>query len=345
MNDSCEIFEESLCIARQVLPFMGSNGIPATPDNYIIFYFYHQGESDLVKNTVDAFLESGREWTEQTTKKMFAQLFGTEANLDLLQMNEKLANEIKTMAKDIIEETESTTARADQATRQMEVTLSETEEVDESPQAADWLKSSFNELKSVKSLYDSLSGSLKDRTLKLGEIVESLNQLEKAALTDELTQLANRRSWNCRLESEFNRHKRYDNGCSIILADIDDFKKINDTYGHLVGDHALREVARVIRDNIRGIDFAARFGGEEFTVLMPSTDLKGGAEAAERLRSALAATTFTVKGRSVPITASFGVARFGSEDDDPQQSLDRADKALYLAKEKGKNRVCSETQI
>ena len=345
MADHNERFEQSLTIARRVLPFMGSNGIPATPDNYMIFYHYHQDQSSLVKKAVDSLLQSGLQWNEQTTKRLFEQLFGSEVNLNLLQMNEKLAAEIMVMTQDIIEDSQATTKQADLSARRLEGSLEERDEFKRVDEVTDWLKSTFAEIDSIKTLYDDLSGRLKTRTTRLDGIVESLNNLEKVALTDELTQLANRRAWNQHLEIEFARFKRYKADCSMILLDIDDFKCINDGYGHLVGDKALREVARVIDSSIREIDFAARFGGEEFTVLMPGTDLQGAADAAERLRLSLMKTAFTVKGELVPITASCGAAQFRDQDRDSQDPLNRADKALYLAKKQGKNRTCLESQV
>ncbi len=345
MGDQNERFERSLAIARRVLPFMGSNGIPATPDNYMIFYHYFQDESKVVKKAVNLLLKSDLKWNEQTTKRLFKQLFGSEANLDLLQMNEKLATEIKVMTQGIIEDSKTTTENADRTTRRLEDTLHDRGEFNGVDEVTSWLKSTFAEIDSIKSIYDDLTGRLKNRTTKLDGIVKSLSNLEKVALTDELTQLANRRSWNQHLEIEFARFKRYRGLCSIILLDIDDFKCINDGFGHLIGDKALREVAGVIMANIREIDFAARFGGEEFTILMPDTGLLGAAEAAERLRKALQKTAFTVKGSLVPITASAGVAQFGDQDEDNLAPLNRADRALYLAKQKGKNRVCLESQL
>lgn len=345
MTEALDQFEKSLSIARRVLPFMGTKGIPATPDNYMIFYVYHQGDSDFVKEAVDARLNSGQPWDEDSTSSLFRKLFGPEANLDLFQMNEKLANQIKDMTQDLIEETRVTTEQTSKTSRVLEETIQEGDQNLCAADTAQMLKSIFDELRQMQGRFDDYSGNLKTKTSRLDGIIESLNRLEEAVLTDELTQLANRRGWDQRVDTEFKRFKRYDHQASLFLLDIDDFKKLNDTFGHLIGDQALREVARVIGSCIREVDFAARYGGEEFTVLLPDTDLKGAAVAAERMRAALETTSFTVKGTRVPITASFGVAAFQAKDRKPDQSLDRSDQALYLAKERGKNRVCLENQL
>ena len=345
MSETVNRFEKSLSIARRILPFMGTNGIPATPDNYMIFYVYHQGDSEFVKAAVDAHLNSGRQWSEDSTSTLFRQLFGPEANLELFQMNERMASQIKDMTQNLIEETRVTTRQTDKTSRILKETIQEADQSLELSETAELLKALFGEFNRIQGRFEDYSGSLKDSSSRLDGIIESLNRLEEAALTDELTRLANRRGWERRLETEFKRFKRYSHKTSLVLLDIDDFKKFNDSFGHLVGDQALREVARVVSGCIREVDLAARYGGEEFTALLPDTDLKGGAVVAERMRTALAATSFTVKGRPIPLTASFGVAEFRPQDEAPTDSLDRADKALYLAKEKGKNRVCLETQI
>ncbi|HKI91308.1 MAG TPA: GGDEF domain-containing protein, partial [Gaiellaceae bacterium] len=171
----------------------------------------------------------------------------------------------------------------------------------------------------------------------LGPLAQLAREARSSA-TDHLTQLPNRRAFAEVGAAELARARRSQRPLAIAIVDVDDFKHINDTYGHAVGDHVLRGVADVLRAEFREIDVAARHGGEEFAVLLPETDLTGAQEAAERFIVALAGHEFG-DGRTIPhgITASAGVA---SGIDTPiDELLDAADRALYRAKERGKNQV------
>ncbi len=163
--------------------------------------------------------------------------------------------------------------------------------------------------------------------------------VEQQALVDGLTGLANRRHAQEVLDAELMRAARFGGPVALVLCDLDDFKNVNDRFGHLAGDDVLRELASVLRDTVRAVDVAARWGGEEFALLLPATDLAGASQLAERARTALERRTIlTQDGESIHVTASFGVAAHpdhGSGDD----LLAAADAALYEAKRRGKNRV------
>lgn len=165
------------------------------------------------------------------------------------------------------------------------------------------------------------------------------DMMEEMATRDPLTDLANRRSFRSSLKDEFNRFLRFGDPVSLLLADLDHFKKINDTYGHPRGDTVLKETARIILDAMRAVDLVARFGGEEFAVIMPSTDLDGACIAAERVRAAIEAHHFEGLPEAGVITVSVGVARLSEDVEDMDALIKMADDALYRAKESGRNRV------
>lgn len=161
-------------------------------------------------------------------------------------------------------------------------------------------------------------------------------QIRELMLTDSLTGLANRRHLNERMNQETERSQRYGHSLSVIICDIDHFKGVNDTFGHSAGDAVICRFARVIADNARSVDFAARFGGEEFVILLPETERKGAEVMAHRIRDAF--KKVRVEGVDTAITASFGIAtRY--RDESGEQTLQRADKALYQSKREGRNRV------
>ena len=173
---------------------------------------------------------------------------------------------------------------------------------------------------------------------------ENNKQLEHLSKLDALTGLANRRFFDESLRKELKRSSREKTSLSLILLDIDDFKKYNDTYGHLVGDECLKQIADVLQEAVdRSHDMVARFGGEEFAVIIPSADLKGGQIVAEKLRRSVEQLNFTSseKSAALPMSISLGVSFFHPDQNNvtPETLIALADKALYKAKEEGKNRV------
>lgn len=169
---------------------------------------------------------------------------------------------------------------------------------------------------------------------------KSVNTTLALAVTDDLTGLYNRRYFDRHLTLLLNKAQEQQRDLSLMLIDMDFFKSVNDTHGHDAGDAVLREFADRLRRNIRGVDLACRFGGEEFVVLMPDTDLRQAEVVAERVRSAIAERRFELTGRPpLPITVSVGLACNEPAGDGPDQMLKRADVALYRAKHGGRNRV------
>jgi two-component system cell cycle response regulator len=169
---------------------------------------------------------------------------------------------------------------------------------------------------------------------------QALVRLYESGLRDPLTGLPNRRQLDESLRVELSFARRHGTDLSLLVADIDRFKMVNDTYGHLVGDVVLRHVAQVLSTTVRVEDLVARFGGEEFVVIARSTGIAGAVQLAERLRVAVEGRVAQVEGRALRVTASFGVASLACVDEESAAALlARADERLYQAKERGRNRV------
>mgnify|MGYP000539573572 CR=1 FL=1 len=173
------------------------------------------------------------------------------------------------------------------------------------------------------------------------QIIAMHEEITNLALTDGLTGLNNHRHFQERLKEEVERTKRYGRELSLLILDIDQFKVFNDTYGHQAGDMVLRAIASIISGEMRRTDFAARYGGEEFSIILPETGYKDAGVFAERIRRKIAETPLSLLGEEkVFITVSIGFASMGDNTKDKNELIEMADRALYLAKNRGRNMSC-----
>jgi diguanylate cyclase (GGDEF)-like protein len=183
-----------------------------------------------------------------------------------------------------------------------------------------------------------VAGQLLTRAIRFAIARHSqITSFKTAAHTDSLTGLPNRRAFDAELAKQLSERARVDGSLSLMLLDIDHFKRLNDTYGHRAGDYVLCQFGSILTRSLRESDFPARYGGEEFGIILPRTDLDQAKPAATRLVSTLHQMTFQFEGRVIHVTASAGLAQAGQRDL-PGTLLERADAALYAAKDAGRNR-------
>ncbi len=169
------------------------------------------------------------------------------------------------------------------------------------------------------------------------QIQAANEKLRELSRTDGLTGLLNRKTWETDLQAEFSRFKRHNHRTSLLMFDIDHFKKVNDGYGHPAGDEVIRQTARVLKENLRNIDIAGRYGGEEFAVLLVDTDASGAFTVAERIRKEMEANVVKYEDLEIKYTISLGICEINSQIKDKTHWIDCADKGLYQAKQNGRN--------
>ena len=174
---------------------------------------------------------------------------------------------------------------------------------------------------------------------EVGQVQKKTKILEQEILLDNLTGIYNRRAYELRIREEISRFQRYGQPFSLVLFDIDHFKKVNDQFGHQAGDKCLREIATRIRPSLRDSDFLARYGGEEFIIILPGTGEEDAHRVAEKIRSLIEKTRFVYQGAEVPVTISLGVTQVQSSDQDSELPFRRVDAAMYQAKKEGRNRT------
>jgi diguanylate cyclase (GGDEF)-like protein len=166
-------------------------------------------------------------------------------------------------------------------------------------------------------------------------------EIYRLMTVDGLTEVHNKRYFGEMIEREVSRCRRYGKLFTLVMFDIDHFKKINDTYGHLAGDAVLRKLGGIVRNKVRRDDIVARTGGEEFAILLPEVGVTGGVEVSGKLRALVEGSQFTFEGTNIAVTISFGVAEWKPEMETVEQIVKAADERLYEAKRSGRNRVCS----
>ncbi len=185
------------------------------------------------------------------------------------------------------------------------------------------------------------------RIVRFASIAIENASLFRQATTDRMTGLFSHHFFEKTLDEELERARRYNSTFSLVMFDIDHFKKFNDAYGHLQGDRIIREIAKLLCKSIRQVDFPARYGGEEFAVILPAVDVKGALVVAERLRKRVETFGFPSAddgGATLHVTISVGVTEFDAESAyAPSEVIREADRALYQSKEKGRNRVTAAT--
>lgn len=207
------------------------------------------------------------------------------------------------------------------------------------PEIWSMLEKDFLELRNAN---QRINNELMAAEEKLKNQEEQVLKLEQKIRSDPLTGVFNRQAMEEDLSSEFSRSKRYKKVFGIVMADIDHFKKVNDTYGHAVGDEVLKSFAKILKKCLREVDVIYRFGGEEFLILMPETHADPSLIAALRLQKKVEShvmKSIVDSSLKLQVTASFGVSVYKEDDESYQDIMQRADQALYMAKDSGRNRV------
>lgn len=175
--------------------------------------------------------------------------------------------------------------------------------------------------------------------LMIAQLEQSQKALKDLANIDELTGVYNRREFNKLLKHELERSERYSHCFSLLLLDIDYFKKLNDTYGHQAGDEALRQIAAILKQEVRELDRVARYGGEEFVIILPETSTASAYAVVERIRQVISSYSLSFNGETIKMTISGGLATFPEDGSDSESLIYAADQALYTAKRSGRNQI------
>lgn len=320
---------------------MSQQRVPPTPSNFYLWFQYSLGTSSDLKRAIDILIGNKRKFDATTNRDLFETYVGSDAAGGVVSNASQQLQSVMASAKQFL-----SVAIADNRSQMQAIS----EVADKSEAGVDpklLVENLVNELAKAATRATKLETSFVESTRELDTIRDSLNKSEERAKTDTLTGLPNRRALDEFFRTAQIAAMEKGEPLSVLLIDIDHFKKFNDNFGHGVGDQVLRLMAKVLRERVREIDLPARYGGEELIAVLPGADLATCAMVAERIRRSISECQITRRstGEVLPsITVSIGAGQF-QLGESMAELIERCDRALYQAKGNGRNRVVTENEL
>ena len=333
--------ERAQGFAKTALALMGECNVVSTPDNFELFYAYASGENPAIAQVMTALINARKPFTPELLQDLRLRcLSGARAALAM----ESLGGNMSAVIDDVL----GRLAEAGQDTATYKDTLSAaTGELGGERSPADIRKLVEGLISATRAMEQrtrSLEGELQASSAQVSELRHKLDDVRKESLTDPLTNIANRKAFDDAAKAAMDAVMRDGEPVTLLLCDIDHFKKFNDTWGHQTGDQVLRLVSSCLAENVKGRDTAARYGGEEFAVLLRGTPLDAAVRVADQIRRTVETKKLVKKSTGDvlgAITISIGVAQF-TIDDTIEGVIRRADACLYGAKQNGRNLVIAQ---
>lgn len=327
---------EELC--RATLKAMANHGISPTPENYQVWFAYTANWNPDLNLAIDAMIGNDAQFTSGLNQRLYQDYFGTEAQSRAIDAaSTKLQSELGRILERLLGAGEDVSKYR----VSLETYSGQTKRDVSAGELVRIIEGLARETQFMVSQSQKMESDFTDSARKIGELEENLVVVQRQAMTDGLTGISNRKCFDLALEKWSARAENSGKKLSLLMADIDHFKKFNDAWGHQLGDEVLKLVAQSITQMVKGRDEVARYGGEEFVVLLPDTTLRQAEIVAEHIRELVSTKKLNKKSTGEPlgqITLSIGVAEFWPEET-PERFVARADMALYKAKDHGRNRV------
>lgn len=331
--------QKSAEILRQVLPLMTRQDTAMHPVSYAVWYEFVAGINPGLTVELQELLSKKQKLTEAMTYGLYRKY--------IAEFDEATSEQISFRFQRVLSDmTDSATQAGERVSRFGDSLSYLSQSLQQSPAGkigldAGELQQALDNTQGLQVAVSRLKQRLEESRQETENLRQEIAKVREEAVTDSLSGLLNRKGLDKKFAEMLANEEVLARGLSILVIDIDHFKKINDNYGHLLGDKVIRGISQIIVQNIKGRDIAARFGGEEFVVLLPETGSQGAQMLAERLRAAVESMRIrrADNGEAIStVTASFGVATY-RKDDSIKFLIERADKALYQAKSDGRNRV------
>ena len=335
--------EESAGYVRLALPLMSQYNVPITPRNYSVWYDYVSGKSKELREVIDSMIKKAEQFSDEINEMLYQRFCSEVEEGALTELRENLRQLLIDIFSEVAKLTEQTGEYEAIVSKSVDK-LSDNVSIQDIRSVVDEI---IVETKKIGRSGKNAQEKLQEATDELEALKQEFEQAKAAALVDFLTGVANRKAFDGAIKGSAEEATSASEPLSLLMIDIDHFKRFNDEYGHIVGDEVLRLVAKKIKENVRGRDFVARYGGEEFAILLPGTQIGGARTVAENIRSSFSeAKLKRVKTSEYlgTITISIGAAEF-RPGESVESFVDRSDQALYAAKEAGRNRVATEWDV
>jgi len=324
---------------RLVLPLMSKYEIPIDPMNYAVWYEYVSGKNQALTSTINQIIKKIDKLPLDINRELFNRFIAMHSESDLDEVHKGLLKILTEILKNIID-------AGDEATQFSELlsqSSSQLKAVEASAAVQGIVDLILTETKKMEDSGKLLQDRLLERNKEIEELRSEMKVIREQASVDMLTKIANRRVFDETLTNQCKKADASHEALSLAIIDVDHFKTINDTYGHLVGDSVIKTVANILKENIKGKDLVARYGGDEFVIILPNTNVEGAMSLTNYLCATVDKKRFTLKNKGERIgkvTLSIGVTCYKTGET-IEEFLNRADAALYLSKEAGRNQVNS----
>ncbi len=316
--------------------------LPYNPISYLMWYEYAKGEDEQLKRSLELLLKQNNPIDFDQITRLHKKHMGANK----LELAEQTSRELQNILTEMVTQLSASSSGIENRGNTLNTYADELNKAASLDIITKIAKNIITETKSVVQSSKALKNQLDSAQSKINVLTQELEGVKKTAQTDSLTTLLNRHGFDENMAKIMEGKDNFHEPLSVIMLDIDHFKKFNDQYGHLVGDNVLKMLGKHLKNHIKGQDIAARFGGEEFILVLPKTPIKGAYLLAQQIRLGVADMKLKIKDTGEPIdqiTISLGVALLKS-DESLDAAIKRADDALYRAKNQGRNRAVTESE-
>ena len=339
MDPHLDSLEKASEYMRIVLQLLGKHNIPVTPPNYAIWYNYVAGKNKKLNKAIDEIVKEKKTFTGEINQYLYLTYVDEDTG-----MIEKVRSDIKMILSELLQQISSTEGEFTNYEEALHTYSKRLETTEDAKGIQTIIEYILAQTKAMEDSGRSLKKRLEKRAKEVETLRKNLEEVKKEANIDPLTGIANRRLFDKTLAEEMANAQESKLFLSLVILDIDHFKRVNDTYGHLVGDSVLKVIAGILKNHVKGQDTVARFGGEEFAIILPETPIHGAFSVADKIRSAVEKSRLTKKTTGEllgNVTISAGISLYRNSES-VNFFIQRADAALYRSKENGRNKVTRE---
>ncbi|MBV8976191.1 MAG: GGDEF domain-containing protein [Alphaproteobacteria bacterium] len=336
--------EREQALAKTALALMGELGVAPTPDNFELFYTYASGSSLSLGQTIDEIISARRPFTSDVLDRLRQTCLSSARTTQAL---DNASQQASATLSAVLEKLEIAGRDAGDYGRTLSRASGELGGQRSPAELRTFVDTLIAATHTMENRTATLEAELQRSSQQVSMLKSQLDDVRKESLTDGLTAIANRKAFDTELLAAVAEAHETNDALALLMLDIDNFKKFNDTWGHQTGDQVLRLVAQCMSENVKGRDTVARFGGEEFAIVLRRTSLDNAVTIADQIRSYVESKRLVKKSSGDvlgTITISIGAARLWP-DDTPASLVQRADECLYRAKRTGRNRVVCEADI